>query len=66
MLEKVSKCDILQKSHKTICFWDKQIGTEKHSAILRVKEALIQSLSYFAISIIMQDKEKGDANSEAI
>ena len=28
------------------------------------KEALIKSLSDFAISIIMQDKEKGDENSE--
>ena len=28
-----------------------------------LKEALIKSLSYFATSIIRQDKEKGDANS---
>ncbi len=31
-----------------------------------LKEALIKSLSYFVISIMMQDKEKDDANSEAI
>ena len=30
------------------------------------KEALIKSLSDFAISIIMQDEEKGDENSKAI
>ena len=28
-----------------------------------IKETLIRSLSYFAISIIMQDKEKSDENS---
>ncbi len=33
---------------------------------VRIKEALIQSLSYFVISIMMQDKEKDDANNEAI
>ncbi len=33
--------------------------------ILTSKEALIQSLSDFAISIMAQDKEKGDANSES-
>ena len=31
---------------------------------LPFKEALIKSLSYFATSIIMQDKEKDDENNE--
>ena len=45
-----------------ISFTDKKVRSE----ILEtgVKEALIKSLSYFAISIIMQDKEKDDENSE--
>ena len=37
-----------------------------NSQFSNLKEPLIKSLSYFAISIIMQDKEKADANSEAI
>ncbi len=37
---------------------------KSYESSLTIKEALIQSLSYFATSIIMQDKEKGDANSE--
>ncbi len=32
--------------------------------VIFVREALIKSLSYFVTSIIMQDKEKDDENSE--
>ncbi len=49
-------------------FYDTITTTEKRHFFWRAvfQEALIESLSYFAISIMMQDKEKADANSCAI
>ena len=41
-----------------------QKNSEFHRSRMGVKEVLIKSLSDFATSIMMQDKEKDDANSE--